>query len=113
MQQKLRNLMSTIYLQHLYLLDTLRQSEKEYFYLIEHRLDLSMDALINLSSYLRRYFNRKCIVLIDEYDHPLNVASEHGYYNHARNYFSSLLGSLLKVSILDGCCWVDGRAGSY
>jgi hypothetical protein len=32
------------------------------------------DTLAELSKHLKNYYGKECIVLIDEYDHPLNVA---------------------------------------
>ncbi|CAG8758977.1 14031_t:CDS:2, partial [Rhizophagus irregularis] len=54
------------------------------------------DALLYLSKYLKDYHRNKCIVLIDEYDHPLEVAYQHQYYEEACGFFASLFGALLK-----------------
>lgn len=56
------------------------------------------DALLYLSKYLKDYHKNKCIVLIDEYDHPLDIAYQHQYYKEAYGFFASLFGALLKVS---------------
>lgn len=106
MQQKLRRILANLYEEHVYILDSLNSVRKERFNLIRSESDyLCMeDTLMELSKHLRNYYDCKCIVLIDEYDHPLDVAFHHGFYNIARDIFGSLLGVLLKVSILDGCC---------
>uniref|UniRef100_U9TZU7 AAA-ATPase-like domain-containing protein n=1 Tax=Rhizophagus irregularis (strain DAOM 181602 / DAOM 197198 / MUCL 43194) TaxID=747089 RepID=U9TZU7_RHIID len=57
---------------------------------------VTKDALLYLFKYLKDYHRNKCIVLIDEYDHPLEVAYQHQYYEEARGFFASLFGALLK-----------------
>ena len=37
--------------------------------------------------------------LIDEYDHPLDMEFQYNFYNASCNFFGTLFGSLLKVSI--------------
>ena len=53
-------------------------------------------SLLNLATFLKKYYNQKVIVLIDEYDTPLISAYRYGYYNEAKNFFSNLYGSVLK-----------------
>ncbi|RIA84339.1 hypothetical protein C1645_421732 [Glomus cerebriforme] len=58
--------------------------------------EITKDALLDLSKYLKDYHKSKCIVLIDEYDHPLDIAYRYQYYEKARGFFASLFGALLK-----------------
>ncbi|MCF2640771.1 AAA family ATPase, partial [Fusobacterium varium] len=53
-------------------------------------------ALLNLAIFLQKYYQKKVIVLIDEYDTPLVSAYRYGYYREAKNFFSGLYGSVLK-----------------
>ena len=59
--------------------------------------------------YLERYYNQKPIILIDEYDVPLQRAYLNGYYKEAINFFRGLLQDALKtnnyleLAILTGC----------
>src|SRR6185437_11549704 len=64
---------------------------------------ITINSLSYLSKYLKDYHKSKCIVLIDEYDHPLDVAYRYQYYDEARGFFASLFGALLKVSIYFDC----------
>ena len=54
-------------------------------------------SLSNLLDYLSRRHQKKVLVLIDEYDAPIQSAWDHGYYGEAidfvRNYLSSVLKS--------------------
>jgi hypothetical protein len=53
-------------------------------------------SLLNLATFLKKYYNQKVIVLIDEYDTPLVSAYRYGYYKEAKNFFSSFYSSALK-----------------
>ena len=53
-------------------------------------------SLWYLSSYLQRYFNRKPIILIDEYDAPLQYAYSHVFYEKASNFFKRFFSAALK-----------------
>ena len=66
------------------------------------------NSLRLLSEYLYNYYQKKVVLLIDEYDNPLIVANQNGYYKEAinfyRNFYSSALktNSNLKVGVLTG-----------
>src|SRR6266545_2178785 len=65
-------------------------------------------SLRNLSQYLRKYHGQKCIVLVDEYDHPLSTAYQNNYYKEACGFFHVMLESLLKVcSLLKLICLMN------
>lgn len=83
--------------------------------ILEDLLDrrMEMDTLVyslrELSEILERYYGKKVIILIDEYDVPLAKANENGYYNEMvlliRNLFENALktNSSLKFAVLTGC----------
>ncbi|RUS27848.1 hypothetical protein BC938DRAFT_482649 [Jimgerdemannia flammicorona] len=103
MQAKVRGILAALYKEHIYLYDRLDQIEKKRFNLVrtEEKYPRMGDALKDLSEYLTDYYGRQCIVLIDEYDHPLDVAFHHNFYPAACDHFSTLLGSLLKDNDLN------------
>ena len=80
--------------------DTLTASEKETFAEVlfgkASRNDLQY-SLKNLTAYLSRHYGKQVLVLIDEYDAPIQYAWDYGYYDEAivfmRNYLSSVLKS--------------------
>ena len=53
-------------------------------------------SLLNLSEYLFRYYRVKPIILIDEYDTPLQTAYSHGFYDQAIAYFRTFFNNTLK-----------------
>ena len=78
--------------------DTLHQEEKATF---EAILSVKADratlqySLKDLTAYLNRYYQKPVLILIDEYDAPIQYAWDYGYYKEAivfvRNYLSSVL----------------------
>ena len=70
-------------------------------------------ALKKLSELLYRHYGKKTIVLIDEYDVPLDKAFQHGYYRKMVLLLRGLLGETLKTNeflqfaVLTGCLRVS------
>ncbi len=91
-----------VYYKFRYLLegDTLLSWEKDIFEsILAKKANLSdlQYSLSNLVDYLARYHKKTVLVLIDEYDAPIQSAWDRGYYGEAidfvRNYLSSVLKS--------------------
>ena len=55
-------------------------------------------ALKLLSNYIYKYYGKKVIILIDEYDAPIINAFDKGYYNEAINFFQVFYSSALKTN---------------
>jgi hypothetical protein len=55
-----------------------------------------LDSLRALSRILYHYFKKQVIILIDEYDTPIQSAYLNGFYDDAINLFKNLLGGILK-----------------
>ena len=51
-----------------------------------------------LSNYIYKYYGKKVIILIDEYDAPIINAFDKGYYNEAINFFQIFYSSALKTN---------------
>ena len=91
-----------LYAKHSYLLggDLLYETEKEYF----KRVNIDMDdadatiALNRLSEYLARYYGKKPIILLDEYDTPMQEAYVNGYWNEMVAFTRSLFNSTFKTN---------------
>ena len=71
--------------------------------------DTLVYSMKTLTALLEKYYEKKVIVLIDEYDVPLAKANENGYYDQmvllVRNLFENVLktNSSLKFAVLTGC----------
>lgn len=106
-----------------FLLDSDRLSDndkKKYHALIDlSEGHYSMDkgiltsSLQILSQLLSKHYNQKTIILIDEYDVPLDKAFQHGYYTEMVSLIRGLLGQALKTNdflqfaVLTGCLRVS------
>ena len=66
-------------------------------------------SLQTLSQLLEKHFGQKVILLIDEYDVPLDKAFQAGYYDEMASLIRNLLGNALKTNdslyfaVLTGC----------
>jgi hypothetical protein len=56
-------------------------------------------AIKELSEYLAKFHGENCIILIDEYDTPLQEGYLKGYYDEILNFMKSFLGSSLKGNL--------------
>ena len=70
-------------------------------------------SLQTLSQLLEKYYGQKVIILIDEYDVPLDKAFQHGYYREMVALIRGLFGQALKTNdslmfaVLTGCLRVS------
>ena len=76
-------------------------------------LDDVQESLKMLSSLLYQHYGQKTILLIDEYDVPLDKAFQHGYYKEMVALIRGLFGQALKTNdylqfaVLTGCLRVS------
>ena len=56
------------------------------------------DSLLMLSACLQKHYSQKAIILIDEYDVPLDKAYQAGYYDVMAELIRSLFGQALKTN---------------
>lgn len=75
--------------------------------------DVLCGSLQTLSELLYKHFNQKTVILIDEYDVPLDKAFQHGYYREMGALIRALFGRALKTNealafaVLTGCLRVS------
>ncbi len=102
------------YRRHAYILksEVLTEDEKKDYYLVmNNRAEYKqyVTALMTLSEYLERYHGKQVIVLIDEYDVPLENAWLAGFYDEMIQFIRSLFESALKTNdhlafaVVTGC----------
>ena len=111
---ELKKRISEEYKRHKYVLlgETLTTDEKKRFEAVSAVADddsLYTDALGFLSACLAKYHGNKTIILIDEYDVPLENAYLHGFYDEMIGFIRSLFESALKTNpylekgVITGC----------
>ena len=67
------------------------------------------ESLLNISICLEKYYHQKVIILIDEYDVPLQAAYQNNYYDEMVEFLRSVFSSALKTNdalekgIMTGC----------
>ena len=78
--------------------DLLEENEKEYY----HRVSINMRdseiavSLRRMSDYLCRYYGKKVIILLDEYDTPMQEAYVDGYWEELTAFTRGLLNAAFK-----------------
>ena len=80
--------------------DVLSKAEKAYFEHMEFEMGY-MDApmaLYQLSDYLYRYYEKKVIILLDEYDTPMQEAYVDGYWDEMAAFARSLFNATFKTN---------------
>ncbi len=97
----IKELISALYGEHRYLLegDLLGEDEKNKFTALlneEANLTHVKTAIQKLSSYMRKKFKKSPIILIDEYDTPIQEAYLHNYYDKMIGLMRGIFGKTLK-----------------
>ncbi len=76
-------------------------------------VDIIISSIKTLSDLLYKQYGKKVVILIDEYDVPLDEAFQYGYYREMLHFIRGLLGEVLKTNdslafaILTGCLRVS------
>ena len=90
-----------MYQEHMYLLDSdkiypfEKEKIKEILFCREDEVALK-NSVKELSKYLNRHYDKPVILLVDEYDVPLQNAYVQGYYDEARDFFKTFYGVTFK-----------------
>ena len=99
---RIYQLLMELYDKNNYLLnsDLLTQNEKEFYWSI--KMDMKeVDATIaiyKMADFLSRYYEKKTIILLDEYDTPMQEAYVHGYWGEMVSFTRSLFNSTFKTN---------------
>lgn len=101
-EEAIRTLLMKQYERYSFLLDSesLSSSEKRYFERMVSEMseeDAPM-ALYQLSDYLCRYYGKKVVILLDEYDTPMQEAYADGYWEELAGFTRSLFNSTFKTN---------------
>ncbi len=79
---------------------TLKEDEKEFFHSVSSDMSDSVAAcaLRELSQYFYRYYGEKAVILLDEYDTPLQEAWVSGYWQEMADFIRGLFNSTFKTN---------------
>ena len=101
-RKKICQMLADMYAEYAFLLDSglLEHTEEAYFKRVSYKMD-DVDAslaLHNLSKYLYRYYGRKVIILLDEYDTPMQEAYVDGFWEELVAFTRNLFNSTFKTN---------------
>lgn len=104
---------SELFRDHLYLLDSDRVNDydKRTIKRIaegEATVKDMKDSLVLLTGAMRQHYNKKVILLMDEYDVPIAKANSHGYYQEMLDVIKGIMQALkdnsaLQFAVITGC----------
>ena len=79
---------------------TLKEEEKNFFRMVSLEMtdSTAAGALRELACYLSRYYGRDVIILLDEYDTPLQEAWVYGYWQEMSEFIRGLFNSTFKTN---------------
>ena len=96
-------LISKLYNDYKYLQDELKEPELTIFKKYSRRENLRVsdlkESLYFLTKILYEKYNKKVILLIDEYDKGLTESYTNNYYKEAQNFFTVFFGAVLKDNV--------------
>ena len=80
--------------------DGLTEIEKKNISNISYNMSdvMAQDLIKNMSNYLSRYYGKKVIILLDEYDTPMQEAYVNGYWEELVAFTRSLFNSTFKTN---------------
>ncbi|MDE7425125.1 MAG: ATP-binding protein [Lachnospiraceae bacterium] len=101
-KESIKKQIADLFKVHKYLLegDILDEDEKEQFRSIKKKMDdvTAQEALQDLCGYMERYYGKKAIILLDEYDTPLQEAYIGGYWKEMVAFERSMFNATFKTN---------------
>ena len=97
----LKNVLSILYKENAEVKEILDEEEKEEYIAVEKQLatdDTYQLSLKKLSQYLNRYYGEPVIILVDEYDAPIETGFIRGFYKNVIDFMRNFLGVALKTN---------------
>ena len=101
-RQKLCQIITNLYNRYDFLLDgaLLNDNEKKLYQKVSADMEdyLASESLNMLSGYLMRHYKKKVIILLDEYDTPMQEAYVHGYWDETVSFIRNLFNATFKTN---------------
>ncbi len=91
-----------LYEKNSYLLsgNLLSENEQNYYRNIKLGMtaEMAVGAIHSMAGFMQRYYNQKVIIILDEYDTPMQDAWISGYWEETVSFFSGLFNSTFKTN---------------
>lgn len=89
-----------LYSEFNYVREILDEREREYFDAVSAKMDddIAVMAVKSMTEFLHRYYGKKVIVLLDEYDTPLQEAYVNGYWKELVEFIRSMFNAAFKTN---------------
>ena len=101
-RKKICQIITNLYNKYDYLLegDGLNADEKGRFRKVSAEMEdyIASDSLNALSNYLSRYYGKKVIILLDEYDTPMQEAYVYGYWREMVDFIRTFFNATFKTN---------------
>ncbi len=101
-RKKICQIITDLYNQYDFLPDSgkLNDNEKYFFRKVSAEMEdyVATDSLNALSGYLKKYYGKKVIILLDEYDTPMQEAYVNGYWDELAGFTRSLFNATFKTN---------------
>lgn len=101
-RDRIYRIITEVYNKHSFLLESglLTKEEQEYFLAINQKMseEKAAMALHKMSDFLYRYYNQKVLILLDEYDTPMQEAYVNGFWDELVSFTRSLFNSTFKTN---------------
>ena len=102
MENKITEVIANLYENNRFLLDNdcLSENEKEYYNSIKIGMpdEIAVGAVHQMACFMQRYYRENVIIILDEYDTPMQDAWLSGYWNKAVIFFSSFFNATFKTN---------------
>ena len=99
---KVKNIIIDVYVQYekLYLEDGMTPLQKQQYYSVNSEMSdvTAQDSLKMLASHLSNYYGKNVIILLDEYNTPMQEAYIHGYQDEFTSFLRSMFNSTFKTN---------------
>ena len=100
--KKIKRILSDLYQQYVFLLqeNCMTEMQKRQFSEVSPQMDdvTAQCALQDLAHYLYRFYGKKVILLLDEYDTPMQEAYVYGYWKEFTSFIRSMFNSAFKTN---------------
>ncbi|MDE7200660.1 MAG: ATP-binding protein [Lachnospiraceae bacterium] len=102
MEYKISKLVADLYEQNSYLLEgnLMSKNERDYYEGIcpQMKGTVTADAVHSMANFMQRYYGKDVIIILDEYDTPMQEAWLSGYWDKAVEFFRGFFNSTFKTN---------------